>query len=337
MENRTAIAIDWLQCFCKKNTTIFENYKGIYTIEKKEYSTRHFKDVYIVSLLNDEVATIQTSPFSKIITTGDSIIKFNNKYLYQNDLYVWTNYILKELGLQFISIGRLDISIDFNSLFGNKAPQKFIQDFTSGKVIKHGKSKVQLMGFQSDSLVYDYMKFGSTTSELSYYLYNKSKELREVKNKPYIIDFWHKNNITTGVDVWRLEFSIKKSQKDVIDTDTGEAFKLNDLSIIIRKNFESVVKKLVEKKFKFSSRFNWEKTKEKYRVSAIKLFSFTNETIDLVRVSEKKCSNRMDKIFIKKLENLTNDFQSKNVYFQTELDTVAAYFRRTRGLIQYAT
>lgn len=56
--------------------------------------------------------------------------------------------------------------------------------------------------------VFDSIRWGSRSSGVSVYLYNKSKELREVKDKPWIRAAWKKEELSSKLDVWRVEISI---------------------------------------------------------------------------------------------------------------------------------
>ena len=331
------IGIDWLQMFGVLGVEFKEGQHGIFTAKKEEYQTRHFKELYTIFLGTDEVATLQAQPHSKIIDTGNAIIKISNKYLYQKELQLFTNNLMKCLNFKFVSISRIDLNIDFEVFQNGYKVSNFLRDFTTGNIIKHGKNKFKLQGTQSEVLEYDYLRFGSATSNISTYIYNKSKELREVKNKPWIIDSWKLNGMNNEVDVYRLEFSIKKMNKNAVNEDDGTFIQMNDLSMIIRNNFESIIKYLIQKIWKFSTKVNWVKTKEKYRCKTIDFFKFGVQNISLQRVSEKKQSNRMDKVFIKKLESLNNDYGLTASYFCSEIDTISTYFRRTRGLQQYRT
>jgi hypothetical protein len=329
------IGIDWLQMFGVLGVDFQEGQHGIFTAKKEEYQTRHFKELYTIYLGVDEVATLQACPHSKIIDTGNSIVKLHNKYLYQQDLQLFTNNLLKCLGFKFVSISRIDLNIDFEVFQNGYKVSNFLNDFTRGNIIKHGKNKFKLQGTQSEILEYDYLRFGSATSNISTYIYNKSKELREVKNKPWIIDTWKANGLNNEVDVYRLEFSIKKMNKNAVNEDDGTFIQMNDLSMILRNNFESIIKYLIHKIWRFTKKKDRAKRKELNKCPTIEFFKFGTQNISLQRVSEKIESNRLDKVFIKKLENLANDYGTTNPYFIHELDTIGAYFRRTRGLQLY--
>lgn len=330
------IGVDWLQLFGNLVVDFKEGQHGIFTAKKEVYQTRHFKELYTIFLGKEEVAQLQAIPHSKIIDTGNSILKLNNKYLYQNDLTIFTNNLMKCLNFAFVSISRIDLNIDFEVFKNGYKVSNFLKDFTKGNIIKHGKNKFKLQGTQTETLEYDYLRFGSPTSNISTYIYNKSKELREVKNKPWIVDTWAKNGMFNDVDVYRLEFSIKKMNKNAVNEEDGTFIQMNDLAMLLRVNFEQIVKYLIQKIWKFSTKVNWQKTKEKYRCITIKFFDFAHQCLTLERVTEKKASNRMDKIFIKKLIGLKTDYGTTDNYFINEIDTIETYFRRTRGLLKYA-
>ena len=329
------IGIDWLQMFGILGVDFNEGQHGIFTAKKEVYQTRHFKELYTIFLGTDEIAQVQAQPHSKIIETGNSIVKISNKYLYQKDLNTFINNLLKSINFKFVSISRIDLNIDFEVFHNGCKVSNFMKDFTKGNIIKHGKNKFKLQGSQSEVLEYDYLKFGSANSNISTYIYNKSKELREVKNKPWIIDTWHANGMDNSKDVYRLEFSIKKMNKSAVNEDDGTFIQMNDLQLILRNNFENIVKYLIQKFWKFTKKKDRKKRKELNKCPTVKYFNFTHQSISLVRVSEKKQSNRMDKVFIKKLEGLNIDFGKPMLWLEPSIDTVADYFKRTRGLTNY--
>lgn len=329
------IGIDWLQLFGNLVLDFSEGKHGIFTAKKEIYQTRHFKELYTILNGREEVATLQARPHSKIIDTGNSVLKISNKYLYQSNLVNFTNELMEALKFKFVSISRIDLNIDFEIFQNGYKVVNFFKDFTSCNIIKHGKNKFKLQGHQSELLQYDYLKFGSPTSNVSSYIYNKSKELREVKNKPYIIDTWKLNGMNNDVDVYRLEFSIKKMAKNAVDEDDGTIIQLNDLAIIERENYTKIVKYFIQKHFKFTKKKDRQKRKELNKCPVIKFFKFDRENISLHRVSEKKTSNRMDKVFLKKLESLKTDFGDSTLYYTDEINTISNYFQRTRGLLHY--
>ena len=326
------IGVDWLQIFCKGGVNLEPSKKGAYNITLLNYSSRHFKKIFSISLGVDEIAQVQAEPHSNIIKTGDAILKLTNKFCYSEKRLEYLEVLMSVIGLEFVSVTRCDICIDFEHFLNYYTPENLMTRFVSGKIIKHGKNKFKLQGHHTHELNFDYLKFGSPTSNISYYLYNKSKELREVKNKPWIIDTWALNNLNNDKDIWRLEFSIKKMKKDATNMDDGTNISLSSLALFIRENFECIIKYLIQKLWKFSTLHNWSIQKNKSRCITIDFFKFDIQNIDLIRYSEKITSNRMDKIFIKKLESLKNDYGYTGSYFDGEIDTIASYFKRTRGL-----
>jgi hypothetical protein len=221
-----AIGIDWLQLYVEMPLSdIADN--TYYDVSLQSFQTRQFKKVYAIKSAGDKLplATLAAEAHSNIMAKNTGILKIENKILYQSDLKSWINNLLQKLNLKLLNVTRIDYFIDFQEFLNDVNPADFIKDFVSGNIIKMGKSKFQINGSVKKAFTYDYLKFGSKTSDVNYYLYNKSKELRDVKNKPYITKIWDKSKIDhEKQDVWRLEFSIKSSQKILIN-EFGEEIK----------------------------------------------------------------------------------------------------------------
>jgi len=330
-----SINIDWLQLFCKCENFSNSALKFGYSAILQEYQSRHFKEIWFIYLNDEKIGELQNKPHSNIINSGNCVLKIENKCLYQLHLKSWVTTLLEVLKLEFVSISRIDISCDFNEFENNYQCEQLIHDFVSGRICKHGKNKFKLQGSHTNILNYDYIKFGSNTSEITYYLYNKSKELAEMKNKPWIVDTWNLNNIDTTRDVWRLEFSIKKLSKSVVDVDTGEVIDNKSLEILEPEKYCNVFKFIISKYWKFSRADHYNRLVDKDKCPKIKYFDFINNSCKLLRISEKKSSNRMDKVFLKKLLSLDEETKG-NVFFNLNfIPQIEHYYRRSRGLMLY--
>lgn len=53
------------------------------------------------------------------------------------------------------------------------------------------------------------LTFGKAGKCVQVQLYNKSKEMREVRTKPYIVNSWRRGGLDTNKDVWRLEIRLR--------------------------------------------------------------------------------------------------------------------------------
>ena len=258
-------------------------------------------------------------PHSEILAKNMVLLKIDNKYLYNDSLISFIDEILQAFELSLKNITRIDLACDFNNFKYKCKPAQFIKNFMSGILIKHGKTKYKVMGAQCDKLTYEYLRFGSDTSTFSYYLYNKSLELKVKSNKPWIIQNWEKNFLDIDSDVWRLEFSIKSNLLELMDNTTAETFALNMLEVLKPNNIMLLYIALLEKYWQFSKPC---KDTNKSRWPRIEFFDMAHVSQQLIRLSEKKPSNRMDKVFIKKLAELSaelRDTHNENSEFSYSL------------------
>ena len=189
------------------------------------------------------VATIQCCPNSPCIAKRLVVVKIENHILYTSRLWSLVSDIVHDLQLHVISFTRIDIAADFQRLYCG-SPEAFISYLFCGEMwrkgarvelfhgadlrkidrlytTKHGNKVAyfnsycnryagKLTGYRS----------GSRSSAVCVYLYNKSLELRQQTDKPYIRKQWRMAGFDQRRDVWRLEFSLK-----------GKAFKQWDMSV----------------------------------------------------------------------------------------------------------
>lgn len=150
------------------------------------------------------------------------------------------------------------------------------------------------------------------------YLYNKSQELREVKDKPYIREVWEKNGLDVSKDVWRLEVSMRTTQLRVIVPLTGEILRL-DLDFMTTQGVvENIYNCAVLKYFDF--RYNDGQQKAQ-RMKKLELFKGMTTTLLMGIQNNKPCTNRMDKIVVKRIANAFSQYRVEDV---NEFNTVMA-------------
>ena len=302
-----------------------------YELKKTGIQTRNFKTIYEIKdrATGEDIAVMAAEPRSEMCMDEDSgLIKIINKYLYQKNFSDWVRCLLRDLQLQFLNITRLDIAYDFER-FDTMECYDFIRRVMSETYIKTQQNKFKAMG---DSISIhkgkktggvDSLKYGKETSDVSYYLYNKTKELQQVKHKPWIHDHWRSNGWQGDTDVFRLEFSLRPDTKgiaqleEMIDEETGElrmqvtgeVYHFKDLSMIDHINDIFVYH--FNKHFAFvraerTKKGNW---KKQSRCKPVKLFRHLRFEGVKIALSDKKDSGRADKIFAKKLMQLNNELR----------------------------
>lgn len=320
--------IDWLQIYCTGAISDVVGYK----IERLEYSTRIFKFIDVISLNGKKICTATHTPFSSVLEQDMIIIKFENYLLYEQDLWDVVDNFIKDFGLIYKSISRLDIAADLNTFYKKRNVQNFLNEFLKNNVRKIGKANYKLQGCQKSTHVVDYLRFGGNSSEVSAYIYNKTKELNEVKMKSYIVDTWRCSGLDVDAGVWRLEFSVKSSAIKMLDKQSGD---LQDISLenIKDKCFrEKMFLALYEKYFCF--RTNTGQTnvsREK------KIVLFKNDFADTERYFIRGLGDatRADKIFIKKMEQSNCELRELKKYYKEQENDLLFDFVVEKGLEDY--
>lgn len=301
---KEVVSVDWLSLYCSCGM-LYQNIE--YDFYEQEYHSAHFEKLYFIvdRKTGEKVAEVQRKPFSKILPADAAIIKFENKVLYRED-WNWTACeVCRNLGLDIKSISRIDICADFNTFENGYHPRKFINDFLTNKIIKMGRTKFTLQGTTAQVGTYDYIRFGSRTNEICTYLYNKTKELREVHDKPWIREKWKQAGLDVTKDVWRLEFSMKTTQLRTVVKQNGYIVRL-DLDYISSQNIlENIYKSVAQKWFDF--RIN-DGQKKKCRMKHITMLSEETTTLEHIIMCNKVGSNRTDKIVAKKLANCLSQY-----------------------------
>lgn len=235
--NRNVISIDWLQCLCEKQSTIVEqelyvtsnqtNEHGLHNtyklVDAQEFTMgyNYHKSVILGKIV---VAHISWLPKRENIDERNASIKLANNVLYTNQWHFILGDICNALGWQCKSITRIDLACDFNYLMHGLQPELFIRKYIRNSntgYIRCGSNKFSIIGEKMEQQTsFSYIRWGSRSSGVCTYLYNKSKELRETKYKPWIIERWRGAGLNVK-NVWRLEFSINSNGRGLRDIETG--------------------------------------------------------------------------------------------------------------------
>lgn len=255
-----------------------------------KYTTNHsrsFKTIADCWLGDEIVAQFSFNPRTAIIPKKSILVKLSNRVLYSKTWAIIAYSILNAFKLTFKGITRLDLAYDCNFFKGHIYPEDFIRNFVSkqpneiGYIIRKGSRRFELYGSRpyNSNCVYNALRFGSRSSDIGVYLYNKSLELIEVKNKPWILDWWKENNLICLYDVkglekykpsgdaeadkekakalqgeidyftlrkyvrvavWRFEISIQGNGKSLLSFDTGELFHVSLLDLDSQSKLEEL-------------------------------------------------------------------------------------------------
>jgi hypothetical protein len=151
----------------------------------------------------------------------------------------------------FQRISRVDVCCDFERFDSGDYPQKFLRRYLQNKFAKLNQGRIHSHGEDTwDDRRWDSISWGSEKSCITTKLYNKSRQLREVKDKPYIKQAWMECGLIDNFydctkilkdgsihkpDIWRVEFSVRSEVKNwfVIEAD-GNAKKKRSVPNTLR-------------------------------------------------------------------------------------------------------
>lgn len=364
-----AISLDWMQYFCERSTKDmpkeFMTTRGSYVMEKQDYGTPLWEDVYVIKHRNREFATLCMNPRTSGMPERGCTMKLANRVLYSHEWLSESKSIMAVLGLQYKGITRVDVCYDCNRLAEGRSVSEFLMQYFShapyceGHIIRSGSRKVTINACRSNAGAVEIsaMRWGSKGSDIGAYCYNKSLELREVKDKPWIRETWEKAGLVdtfndeewnklsksekkraieygnTGTyiktPVWRFEISIKAHGKDLLNMETGELFKL-DINYFEQQNavenlFYTYAAKVMD--FRMST---GQTTIRNY--PALKIFEMNREVTERpVRVSMLADTGRTEKMIINRLEALQATYSDLSPEDVRSMQAALSFIRTISG------
>lgn len=313
------ISVDWLEVCCYGGL-IEEGVKIVngkrYHIVDAQKSTRVFKKLYKVMFHGLEYFYIQQDPISSALKKGLTLVKVSNRVLYSEKYISLLLDLLKALHLQYKGVSRLDIAYDCNYFYNGRSPKKFLHDYICKPLEEKGgiylaNVKKHVTFFEksiSSNTQYSYIKFGMGTGGRSAYMYDKSLELREVKDKPWIRQMWADNGLIDDekTHVWRSEISIKAQGKQLLNLDTGQLFALHPSFLDTYEKICKIFHFYASKAFDF--RIN-EGQKNRRNFPPLRLFD-TNIAVTCVpkKVSISADTGRSEKVCRNTLERVSRTY-----------------------------
>jgi len=212
-----SICLDWLELIVTGKISVLETdirmgsvqenyiFSERFSLSKTNGHKRiGFKFCFSIYLDNNNIGYLFYGNNGKLrFANPDSIlIHIENHVLYQTDLAEKLYFILNTLQLSFSHYFRIDIALDgsgliaqFNTLTNSKKYFRKRKIFQSGIIDEQTKLHSSFI-------------LGSRNSEKYISIYDKTEEM-EKSGKPYIKDFWQKNNLDTSKNVDRMELRLK--------------------------------------------------------------------------------------------------------------------------------
>lgn len=225
------ISVDWFQYHCHSfllSNCNLGDYVGTYVVCPTKVIMPNYRDCFeIRDRKNCIICYVGRHSCVPGADENCVSIKVDNAVLYTSCWNSILHDFIKSAGAIIKNITRLDLCCDFNTFDGGLEPAEFIRSYIyGGKInpIRKGSNQFSVIGSKSlDKVDIQTLRFGSSSSAVKVYMYNKTKELEEVKDKPYIREMWKNAGLDVS-KVWRVEISIssqgtylKRLGKDFID------------------------------------------------------------------------------------------------------------------------
>lgn len=236
------INIDWLEVYAheiqdniERNAAFYES-RGL-QVECRPYGTRQYEEMFtIMDEWNEKWIEIRRKPKGLQTQTGFSLldegschVRLCNRTCYSMNPAQIMIQFCEQYGLIISRISRLDICLDFEKFDSGDEPQKFINRYLQGRYSKINQANIRANGKDLwDGRAWNSLSWGAEKSQVTTKIYNKTLELAERKDKPYIRQAWASAGLITDFvemtkqkpdgttykpQIWRLEFSIKSSVK----------------------------------------------------------------------------------------------------------------------------
>lgn len=237
---RRCVNIDWLEVYCLEDLDYFPvdaNYyrsNGIW-VEERDYGTRQYTQMFTV-LDRDGLpfCEIRRSPVAGsnaakagIFAKNSCHIKLHNRYCYLDNAVTIFADFLHAHHYTIKRLYRLDLCLDFEKFDKGDKPSDFVHRYVSAKYTKINQCNLSAhCRDRWEERDWNSLSWGSPTSMVSTKLYNKSLELEQVHDKPYIRGAWFNAGLIDDITrktkraddgseytpvIWRLEFSVKSS------------------------------------------------------------------------------------------------------------------------------
>lgn len=237
-ENVKVLSVDWLQLF-GYFTGGQVDYSRLpelgYSVERQPKGTKQFKSWDRIMCIKSGLMVFELTyePYSVRGRTEGGIYKHNacilrvdNRVCYSSALFDIVKSIATTIGFACSSVSRIDLCMDFHVFDNGLRPENLIRKYYTGEYLKHGYTKALGFGTQYNEYMPETLSFKGKNSAVSVKLYDKTKEMKDVKTKPHIEALWRSAGLDSNKRIWRLELAIKSDAKRIVARETGEYVEL---------------------------------------------------------------------------------------------------------------
>lgn len=240
-QNR-CVNLDWLEVYCLEGADGFPHDASYFRdqgldVLERDYGTRQYHEMFTILDRNGQgFVEIRRNPVSGgdsrnkgIFSPYSCHVRLCNRYCYHENAVNLLTEFLHTHHFEVQRIFRIDIALDFERFDSGDDPVDFIRRYMAGRYAKINQCNLSAHGADRWNVRdWNSLSWGSPSSMVGTKLYCKTKELKEVKDKPYIRYAWQAAGLVSDYvnmtkakadgtcyqpTIWRLEFSIKSSAR----------------------------------------------------------------------------------------------------------------------------
>lgn len=211
------LCLDWLTIGGRADIQTNE----IFVIVQQDKGTSQFANWSKVYVGGEYFADLLRFPQSKIIPKDSFNLRVSNEFLYNPKLEYYLRKLLTDYVLEHSHIVRIDVALDADTDFLGFNRESYVSMTSSNIWRRVGRSKETIYARQGDAYIVDTVTIGQRSGGVTLCWYNKSLELEQVKDKPYLRALWLKAGFHVE-RVSRIEVSVNFNAIQVTDTDTAE-------------------------------------------------------------------------------------------------------------------
>lgn len=318
------VNLDWVELHCEFDSLLYRNQFGTpsrdeihpFSIFLKPYGTRVYKYVALIRWNRLDFATICWQPLSSkaeggIMNPNMCHIKLENYWCYRNDWKHVLEHALRVFRIKPRRLSRLDICCDVQNFACGIAGADLCRGLVNRKYYKIHQPNWAAHGQDSKHLSWNSLSFGSKNSPVFTRFYNKTLELDQQKDKQYIRECWKDAGFNMERDVWRIEFALTDTGRDVVDSETGEVFDIKIDQIEEPRSVEDLF--LYYAQHYFDIRKNT--GAPRYKCPPLNLLPKVGRVFIPYQRPHLGTSTRTDKLVVKRMQEAMFDCKERNERF----------------------
>ena len=254
------INIDWLEVYALEDPIGYPHDADYFRrvgfhVEQREYGTPVYHEMFVIyGTDNQPLIEIRRNPKSAVgkqvhgvLDPNACHVRLTNRTCYFQNAVQLMQEFLERYGLHYQRISRIDICLDFETFDYGDKPADFMARYMKGRYSKINQCNITSHGADRwDGRVWNSVSWGNKKSMVGTKFYNKTKELAEVRDKPYIRQAWRAAGLIDddmrmvkfcddgterNVEIWRVEFSIKSSTRNwfIMEDENGQKRKIRSV------------------------------------------------------------------------------------------------------------